>query len=250
NYIGNKGTRLVNDFFKGYLNQLDPRYLALGDALQDDISAHPDIPKPYPSFSGSVAQALRPFPQYYTVGDKRLNNGSSNYNSLQIQVTKRSSVGLSFLAAYTFSKSLATTDTTINNYYVYAQNFYNLKGEKSVTTFHHPQHLKLTWIYDLPFGQGRRWAKSGPASYVIGGWTVSAIQNYQSGDPLWVHASAYDYNSYLFNPAGWRADVLLPADQQKVAWNGGVDSADGTRYLNRDAVAQPPGTPNGVALQL
>ena len=79
---------------------------------------------------------------------------------------------------------------------------------------------------------------------------MSAIQNYQSGDPLWVHASAYDYNSYLFNPAGWRADVLLPADQQKVAWNGGVDSADGTRYLNRDAFAQPPGTPNGVALQL
>src|SRR5262249_36186181 len=83
NYIANKGTRLVNDFFKGYLNQLDPRYLSLGDALLDDISAHPEIPKPYPSFAGTVAQALRPYPQYYSVGDKRFNNGNSNYNSLQ-----------------------------------------------------------------------------------------------------------------------------------------------------------------------
>jgi hypothetical protein len=249
NYIANKGTRLVNDFFKGYLNQLDPRYLSLGDALQDDISAHPEIPKPYASFEGSVAQALRPFPQYYSVGDKRFNNGNSNYNSLQIQVTKRSSVGLSFLAAYTFSKSLATTDTTIGNYYVYAQDFFNRSGEKSVTTFHHPQHLKLTWIYDLPFGQGRRWLKSGVANYILGGWTISTLQNYQSGNPIWVHASAYAYNSYLFNPPGWRADVLLPADQQKLG-SSGVDSIDGTPYLNPAAFAQPPGTVNGVGLRL
>ena len=250
NYIGDKGTRLVNDFFKGALNQLDPRYLALGDALQDDISLHPDIPKPYPSFTGSVAQALRPFPQYFTVGDKRLNNGSSSYHALQVQVTKRTSVGLSFLAAYTFSKSLATTDTTINNYYVYAQNFYNLGGEKSVTTFHHPHNLKLSWIYDLPFGSGRRWAKSGLASYLIGGWTLSGIQNYRSGNPIWVHASAFDYNSYLFNPPGWRADVVLPPDQQKVSGSSGVDSANGTPYLNPAAFAAPPSTANGVALAL
>ena len=178
-----------------------------------------------------------------------MNNGSSSYHALQIQVTKRSSVGLSFLAAYTFSKSLATTDTTINNYYVYAQNFYDRNGEKSVTTFHHPHNLKLTWIYDLPFGQGRHWLKSGPLSYVIGGWTVSGIQNYRSGNPIWVHASAFDYNSYLFNPPGWRADVLLPADQQELGGSG-VDSVNGTPYLNPAAFAAPPKTANGVALGL
>src|SRR5439155_16286815 len=47
NYIGNKGTLPVNDFFKGYLNQGDPKYLVLGDAIYDYISAHPNIPKPY-----------------------------------------------------------------------------------------------------------------------------------------------------------------------------------------------------------
>ena len=96
NYIGNKGTRLINDFDKGYLNQLDPKYLSLGDALQDDISDHPEIAKPYPSFEGSVAQALRPWPQYYGVSNRNQNDGTSSYHSLQIQVTKRTAVGLNF----------------------------------------------------------------------------------------------------------------------------------------------------------
>ena len=135
---------------------------------------------------------------------------------------------------------MATTDTPIGNYYVYAQDFYNRNGEKSVTTFHHPQNFKLTWIYDLPFGKDRRWVKSGVASYIVGGWTISSIHNYRSGNPLWIHASAYDYNSYLFNPPGWRADVVLPADQQKIGWDGGVDSVDGTPYINPAAFAQPP----------
>ena len=235
---------------KGYLNQLIRKYLSLGDALQDDISDHPEIPKPYPCFEGSVAQALRPWPQYYGVSNRNQNDGKSSHHSLQIQVTKRTAVGLSFLAAYTFSKALATTDTPIGNYYVYAQDFYNRNGEKSVTTFHHPQNFKLTWIYDLPFGKDRRWVKSGVASYIVGGWTISSIHNYRSGNPLWIHASAYDYNSYLFNPPGWRADVVLPADQQKANWDGGVDSVDGTPYINPAAFAQPPGTENGVGMRL
>ena len=62
-YVGNKGTRLGAQDFNN-LNQLNPKYLSLGDALLDDISLHPNIPLPYPSFTGSVAQALLPYPQY------------------------------------------------------------------------------------------------------------------------------------------------------------------------------------------
>ena len=62
-YVGNKGTRLGAPNLNN-LNQLNPKYLSLGDTLLDDVSQHPEIPLPYPSFSGSVAQALLPYPQY------------------------------------------------------------------------------------------------------------------------------------------------------------------------------------------
>ena len=165
--------------------------------------------KPYPSFEGTRSQALRPFPQYYGVTSHRTNGGFSTYNGLQLTVTKRSTYGLSFLAAYTFSKALATTDTAgPGNYYEYGQDWYNRKSDYSVTQYNYPQHLKFTWIYDLPFGSQGRWLKSGPMSYIIGGWTMSAIQNYQSGIRSRLHRT-YGYD-LIFTP-GYRPDVLLPA---------------------------------------
>jgi hypothetical protein len=40
----------------------------------------------------------------------------------------------------------------------------------------HPQDLKITWIYELPFGKSGKWLKEGALSYIAGGWTMSAIQ--------------------------------------------------------------------------
>ena len=62
NYIGNRGLHLNEPGYEGFLNQLDPRYLSLGDRLLQPISANPDIPRPYASFNGTVARALRPVP--------------------------------------------------------------------------------------------------------------------------------------------------------------------------------------------
>jgi hypothetical protein len=40
-----------------------------------------------------------------------------------------------------------------------------------------------TLLYELPFGEGKRWASSGPAGAILGGWQVSAIVNKSSGFP-------------------------------------------------------------------
>jgi hypothetical protein len=97
-YIGNKSKRL-NTVYNGALNQVDSKYLSLGDTLLDDISDHPEIKKPYPSFEGTVALALRPFPQYQGVITHRTNIGRGDYHSLQVTASRRSN-NLSYLAAY------------------------------------------------------------------------------------------------------------------------------------------------------
>jgi hypothetical protein len=248
NYVGNRGTRLNEPQYFYALNQVNPRYLSLGDTLLDDISDHPEIKKPYASFEGSVADSLRRFPQYYDVTTHRLNGGFSNYNAFQLTVTKRSSFGLSFLAAYTFSKTLGTADTAgPGNYYDYGQDYYNRKSDYSVTGYNIPQHLKLSWIYDLPFGAQGRWLRSGPMAYILGGWSMSMIHNYQSGSPLKIYASAA--TDILHNP-GFRPDVLLPRDQQTLAKPTTLIADVGVQYLNPKAFINIPTTPGGVPLHM
>jgi hypothetical protein len=265
NYIGNKGTRLNEPKFLseswyqnilrttwyGGLNQVHPSYLSLGDTLVDKVKNHPEY-MPYLSFDleSTVAQALRPFPQFRDVWTHRLNGGWSNYHSLQVTATKRSSFGLSFMAAYTFSKTLATNDNAGPGAYQYAsQDFYNRKADYGVSTYHVPHDLKLTWIYDLPFGPQGNWLTSGWPSALLGGWSMSAIQRYRSGVyiPMYGVGTAYRMDA-LFN-ANIRPDVLLGSAQQKVSFSGDVDSVNGTQYLNPDAFGLPPKTDLSVPLR-
>jgi len=251
NYIGNKATRL-NDLYVGNSNQVDPKYLSLGDALIEDISDHPTTKMPYPSFSGTVGQALLPFPQYTGVSQHRTNGGWANYHSMQITATKRVSNGLSFLVAYTFSKSLATCDNAMGSVYYgsYGQSIYNRKLDYSVTNLNVPQDLRITWIYDLPFGPQGHWLRSGTLSYILGGWTISGINHFRSGAPLSIGNSGGPDTSALFNN-GFYVDTLLPRGQQIIGSKpSDPDRANGTPYLNVKAWGPVPVTDNNVALRL
>jgi hypothetical protein len=241
NYVGSKGTRLNDGSYRYSLNQVDPRHLALGATLTDHIDDHPEIAKPYPSFDGTVAQALRPFPQYYDITTHRLNGGYSNYNSLQTTLTKRTTQGLSFLTAYTFSKAMGTSDDALGYYSGTAQNFYNRKEDYSVTSFHIPHDLKVTWIYDIPVGPGRRYLGEGAAGKILGGWTISSIQRYRSGSPLAVFTGGYEYEA-LFNP-GFRPNVVSGVEQKIGGVPTQVDRLNGTPYLNPAAFAALPKHP-------
>jgi len=249
NYVGTKGTRL-NDGYKFNLNQVDPKYLSLGDTLLEDIDLHKEIKKPYASFSGTVAQALLPFPQYRGVTSHRTNEGWSNYNALQVTATKRTSYGLSFLVAYTFSKNLATTDDVLGYYGGYGQSIYNRKADYSVSSMNVPQHLRITWIYDLPFGPQGHWLKAGPLSTILGGWSVSGIMHYRSGAPLSIYNSGGPDTGALGNGTFF-VDTLLARGQQVTGSKpDDPNRISGTPYLNPKAWGAIPVTDNNVAKRL
>ena len=249
-YVGNKGTRLGASGLNN-LNQLNPKYLSLGDELLDDVSLHPNIPLPYPSFSGSVAQALLPYPQYAPGGVYYFFPyfGTSHYNAAQVVVNHRTGKGLSFLVSYAFQKTISLTDSNLYGYTNGSQDVYNRKLERSVAGFDHPQQLKVTWIYELPFGRGRQFLnRGGVVNQILGGWTATGIQTYQSGDPLSIN-SGIDTSGYLFD-GNVRGNVISGVPLKVPS--GSFDYAGGTgqAYLNPAAFAEPPTTPNGVVLTL
>ena len=246
-YIGNKGTRLLSNGLDG-LNQIPLGDLRYGDALLDPLANHPElgIGLPYAGFDGTVGQALRPYPQYQTIGQYNSNFGMSTYHSLQITGTRHFAKGIAVLAAYTWSKLL--TDVTDPLDAVAAQDVANHRLEKSVGDLNVPQSFKLTWIYEIPIGPGKAYNPGGLLGQVIGGWRVSAIQSYRSGDALTLSTNQV---SSAFTNLGLNVRPDVVSGTSQVLYKGqGLDFANGTPYLNPAAFVDVQTTTSGVPLHV
>jgi hypothetical protein len=245
-YLGNKGARLEANGLDN-LNQLPVSALQYGDKLLQQLSANPGLaPAPYTGFNGTVAQALRPFPQYGNITQVFANFGTSHYDSLQVQVTRHLTKGLAVLGAYTWLKAIFTgSDSAIDS--AGSQDVYNRSIEKSITSFTIPHYFKLTWVWDMPFGKGRKWLTSGVLSHIVGGWTVTGIHQYRAGNPLSVGGSGP--RTVLFNGTV-RVDWITGVP---VVLNGNASvktDGSGERYLNPDAFKLVPVTGSNVPLRL
>jgi hypothetical protein len=61
---------------------------------------------------------------------------------------------------------------------------YNRRLEKSIGRYDQTHNFKTAYIWEMPFGPGRRFLHSGIVSRVIGGWRIAAFHYYTSGTPL------------------------------------------------------------------
>lgn len=160
----------------------------------DNISASQSadgIKAPYPTFNGQLYRALRPFPQYdYIATDCCLQNvGHSSYEALVVSLNRRFRQGLNLQSSYTWSKNLTDADSALPNTSPGAlqqdQNVYDHRLEKSVSISNIPHTFVVSYLYELPFGRGRKFLnKSNWTNYLIGGWQIGGIQRYQSGQPV------------------------------------------------------------------
>ena len=102
----------------------------------------------------TVAQSLRPFPQYSTVdtingqGDRI---GHSTYHSMQVKFSHRYSSGLTVQASYVLSKLLTDADSGSGT----PEDQYNRRLEKSIASYDQTHVVKLNYVYELPFGKGK-----------------------------------------------------------------------------------------------
>jgi hypothetical protein len=131
--------------------------------------------------------AFRPYPQYKNVTGITT-QGLSDYHSLQASATKRMSNGLMASANYTWSHMTSNQDssgwgskqgTTI------WQRAYDPQANHGASNFDTRQMFKAYVVYDIPFGQGRKYLNtSALLDEVIGGWTISGTWVSQGGHPF------------------------------------------------------------------
>jgi hypothetical protein len=241
-YIGAYGTRLPFmplDLDAGNeINRMPFDAMArYGDLLFSNLSAQPGlgIPLPYPGFTGTVQQALRPYPQFTNIRWQNSFNGKTRYDSFQATVERHFRNDFALLAAYTLSKT--------------EDNYLKQDGSGDEWSYasggrHYPHFLKLTWIYEVPVGPGKKIDVGGVLGQIVGGWTITGIHNYRSGGTLSVSDPRINGAGYPIRP-----DVVSGVEQ--VIFDGShLDAINGTPYLNRAAFATQPLSPQGVPSQI
>ncbi len=236
----------LGDFLGGsgrgfFSNQLDPRFLALGNLLTQQATAAnitaaqaivPGIGLPYPNFSGTIAQMLRPFPQYSGVTDVYGNVAESTYHSLQLTAEKRrSDDGLTVNFNYTFSR---TEDNLA------ARTGYDFDQDWAVGVNDQPHVWNAMVVYNLPFGASGKPGSGNPiVRAIVKDWQVSGITQFRSGRPLGVIGAACNLPSaggcYAdFNP-NFTGDVRINGDYG----DGDVLGTNPPSYIDRAAFQSP-----------
>ena len=185
------------------LNQLSPQYYSLGATLLQ------------PTTNGQLCgQTLRPYPSYQNVGADSDFAGDTYYNSLQATVEKQFSGGSIILANYTWSKLISNTEGVAPFLELGTvgaiQDYTDLRNERSLATFDVPHRLVLSYILDLPFGQGRRFLTNvgGVSNRLLSGWTASGIATFASGFPLAITSAAPNDLSTFFGSGTIRPNVV------------------------------------------
>lgn len=201
-YVGSAGRRLPSSIDP--INAIDPKYLSMGQALYDEftpgVTSLHGVALPYAGWveqmtgcAPSVAQALRPYPQYCDeLTGLNENHGSSHYNSLQAKLEKRFSGGTYALVSYTLSKTISSgSDNTQRA----AGTWSGLQGvispyekgrNEAIAATDTPHVLSAAFVYELPVGRGKRFMnRGGLANVLAGGWQLSTIGRYSSGLPLY-----------------------------------------------------------------
>jgi hypothetical protein len=144
--------------------------------------------------AATVAQGQlnRPYPQYNGLSLGGYGCCGSSYNSLQATVTRRFAGGGTLLVAYTNAKLLTNTDTLTSwlegptGGVGQVQDWNNLAAERSLSSQDVSQRLVISYVLDLPFGHGKKFASgfSGVANAAVSGRGVDGITTFQRGFPL------------------------------------------------------------------
>ena len=214
-YVGSKGTKLLT---ARDINQPRPSVLPPG---------LPFVPRPIPQFDE------------INMIESRAN---SNYRSLQARLQQRLSDGLGLLASYTWSKSIDDA----SNFFPsagdpnYPQNSYDFRAERGRSNFDVRHRFSVSYIYDLPFGKGRKYLNDGGGwSTLLNGWQTAGIVTAQTGRPFTVALiREFDNSGTGFSALGFGAN-----DRPNLVGNPRLAHGTPERWFNTAAFAFPaPGT--------
>jgi trimeric autotransporter adhesin len=206
------------------INQLDPKYLALGSAVLAQ-----SVPNPFfgnPAFKGTAlgnlattnrGQLLRPFPQFGNISMFQVSEGVNRYDAAVVELSRRMSRGWGGRFSYTYSvlkdnqvgetnfytnpgtsgamnnynydASLPACDGALSRVQRYSAMCFDPLVDYGAGVLDTPHRFVVAPMVALPFGKDHKIGKSGIGNVFAGGWTAAAVFTWQSGFPIGVSQS-------------------------------------------------------------
>ena len=254
-YVGNRGHHLTdtalawNQGPTATFQRLAQQGVAYNYVCSPADAAQFGVPYPsgnqyvYGNFCASTLAAIAPYPQladaegnywgYANLNYVGLPLGQSFYDSMVVDVVKRTGRGLTMDMSYTWSRQEGDSFSSQqegNNYYTGVQDFGNMRQAAHAVTGYDLAHVVKGFVsYELPFGRGRQSlaGQNHVVNGIVSGWTLTGLVKYYTGAPFHVGAA----NPYWplwgdiypqFNLAGYtgpnnpRHYVPIPAGQTTI----------------------------------
>ncbi len=249
-YVGGRG---MHYWINRERNAVSASQISLGSKL-DSVVANPYYGKiktgGLSAATVRYSQLLRPWPHYQSISRFRDAVGDSIYHGFTLSAQKRMSRGLLLQANYTISKQLDNAPERFAGGGNFADPN-NLGLYRAIVAFDRPHYLVMNYVYELPFGQGKTWGKSGWFSHILGNWQLSGITTLAKGVPLIISNNSANntglpgVNGNIPNRSG---DPVIPSDQRTLDkyFNTGVFSTPAAYTLGNGSRTEPrlrgPGT--------
>jgi len=176
-----------------------------------------DFNLPFDIAPGPTPVPSRRLWPFYTNVTRQLPVGSLSYNAMTFKLEKRFSKGLTFLSAYTWSKTLDNVDETLTGAGTGALKPWDrkLNRGRSVTDLRH--NYVMSASYELPFGKGKSFMNANRAAdLVLGGWQLGGILSLQTGLPFTVNSGGGITNAGGADRPNRIGDGNLPSSRQSI----------------------------------
>jgi len=199
------------------------------------------------SIAANPSTCERPYPAFAGLGGSDF-NAISNYNSLQVDVRKRASHGLTFDVNYAWTHMLDDQDSAGWGSTSGAQVWQignNPASNYGNSNFDIPQALKGTVTYQLPFGIGRPYANNKYLDAAVGGWRLAGTFIHQSGTPFTVLDNGVNDYSQAGNVYANPVSGVSPTISNKNIGNIASSSPTAT-WFNPAAFETPAEQGNGT----
>jgi hypothetical protein len=137
---------------------------------------------------------LRPYPAYLGVSQAQTGDWRSRYQALQLRIQRTYALGASILVAYNYNHE--RNEAYFNDIQQYADTPFWLRASN-------PRHsLSVAGSYDIPAGKGRHFgaAMNPVMNGILGGWQLSGIYTFRSGDFLTFPSALVTGNPVISNP--------------------------------------------------
>jgi len=166
--------------------------------------------------------------------------GNSVFHSGSIRFRKRMAKGIGLSATYIYSKSIDDASSIGGGGVVVAQNAFDIAADRGLSSFDQRHKFTGNWIYDLPFGENRRFAQKGAASHMLGGWQWSGNFTLASGLPFTVRVLGGTLDIQRGVSGSLRANLVPGASMR-------VSNPTTKEWFNTAAFCQPQTTASNPA---